>query len=163
MYGDQGGHHDAHSQLAPDNPTWEACYSGASKSPFFFFFYLLWLSTFYVCFVFTPCSCFVRCYPSVCVAQERVRRECCCSDRVQTWLRELFWDVVKHPYHCQSLPPATTTNTRPYVGLSGMPPSCHSVGANHSATDNLRASRGGQAGWWDHENNSNRQNHMRVC
>lgn len=35
MYGDHGGHHDAHSQLAPDNPTLEACYGGASKSPFF--------------------------------------------------------------------------------------------------------------------------------
>ena len=37
--------------------------------------------------------------------------------------RQLFWDVVKHPNHRQSLPPATTTNTQPYVGLSG----CHPV------------------------------------
>ena len=60
MYGDQGGHHDAHSQLAPDNPTLEACYSGASKSPFFFFFFKSSLTEHILC-VFCVYAVFVFC------------------------------------------------------------------------------------------------------
>lgn len=70
---------------------------------------------------------FVRCYPSVCVygpgkgvtGMPLFRQGIDMAQR--PW--RLLWDVVKHPYHRQSLPPATTTNTPPYVGLSG----CHPV------------------------------------
>ena len=69
-----GGHHDVHSLVAPDDPTLEACYSRASKSPFFkssLTEHILCVFCVYGMFVF--CALLAKCVcVCVCVAQERV-------------------------------------------------------------------------------------------
>lgn len=58
------------SLVAPDYLTLEACYSRASKSPLNKIFFDR--RHFMCVFLFMACLCFARCYPSACVAQERV-------------------------------------------------------------------------------------------
>lgn len=119
MSGDRGGHHDAQSLVAPYNPTLEACYRGASKLGFFLSCdrtILCAYTVFVFCALLSKCACGTG---KGVTGMLLFRQGTGMAQR--PW--QLFWDVVKHPYRRQSLPPATTTNTQPYGGLSG----CHPV------------------------------------